>query len=324
MKEPVHISIVMVTWFPGPEFAACVASLSQARKLCPLRLELLVVDNGSPAFPQSVLHRCWSGAVVLRNQHNRGFAAACNQAARQASGQILLLLNPDTVALGDPFTPLWEGFRRNPQAVALAPKLQDLDKGSLGNALFQLRRFPRLGQLARELLLFDELWPGNPWLARDRYLQCSRDMPFPVEQPAAAALAVRKEVFHAVGGFDEQFFPAWFEDVDFCRRLWRKGEILFWPTAVFGHHVGISRAILGFERFLPIFYRNALRYWRKHHGQWVSLGVRTLILLGMALRFFAAPFTRKGRRPLSEARRAYFATMKVALSPLPASPEKNI
>ena len=69
----------------------------------------------------------------------------------------------------------------------------------------------------------------------------------PIEQPAAAALALRRSVFEAVDGFDERYFPAWFEDVDLARRLADRGErMLYLPAALCRHRQGSSVGALGY------------------------------------------------------------------------------
>jgi GT2 family glycosyltransferase len=158
------------------------------------------------------------------------------------------------------------------------------------------------------MLLMDRAFPRSRWLARDRYLDRDQGEPFEVEQPAAAALAVRREAFLGVGGFDERFVPAWFEDVDLCARLRRVGPILYWPASRFVHRGGAAAAALGYDQFLPIYYRNAIRFWRKHHGVWAALAYRALVCMGMVLRVLAVPL---GARVPASRRQAVIAYSRV-------------
>ena len=121
----------------------------------------------------------------------------------------------------------------DPAVAAAAPRLT-----GDGQALFQLRRLPRAGSILREALLVDRLLPGNAGLRSDRYLDRPRDEAFDVEQPAAAALLVRRADFDAVGGFDPAFFPAWFEDVDLCAKLLERGRRIRYVPAAVATHVG--------------------------------------------------------------------------------------
>ena len=198
------------------------------------------------------------------------------------------------------------------EAAATGP-LRLAPPGREDQATFQLRRLPTLASDARELLLFDHLRPNNAGRRASRYADSDRGRSFPVEQAAAAALAVRADVFARVGGFDERFVPAWHEDVDLCARLGREGRILYLPDARFRHRGGISASRLGYDRFLPIFYRNALRYRGAHYGPAARVVYRLLLAKGMVLRLLILPFRRSVPRPRREAARAYLRVLRLAL-----------
>lgn len=311
-------SVVIVSWNSGDDLLSCIGSLAQARKLrggAPSSLELIVVDNHSDSFPEGALRALWPEARLERLDRNIGFGPAANLAASAASGEIVLFLNPDTRADGDPFGPLSEAFEKDPLVSAAAPRLlEDSDRaGRESQEEFQLRRLPRLSSAVRELLLIDRVFPRSRARRADRYLDRDRESPFEVEQPAAAALAVRREVFEAVGGFDPRFVPAWWEDVDLCRRLGEKGKILYVPSSRFYHRGGVSASDLGYGRFLPIYYRNALRYWSKHSGLAAALAFRLMIVAGMILRLALLPLRSRVERPRAESLRAYAGTISVAL-----------
>jgi N-acetylglucosaminyl-diphospho-decaprenol L-rhamnosyltransferase len=332
-----EITAILVSWNDAEDVLAAARSLADARCRMPggPRVSLLVVDNGGGIQDHAGILSLWPGASILVNETNRGFGPAGNQAAELASGDVLLFLNPDTRAEGDPFSELARGFDTNPEAVALAPRLLDFEDASVGNQsqiashksqfprlsppdredqfTFQLRRFPNLASDARELLLIDHFVPNNRGRRRARYADVGRAAPFEVEQAAAAALAVRKSVFQRLGGFDDRFVPAWFEDVDLCARLVREGKILYWPDARFRHRGGVSSAALGYSRFLPIFYRNALRYRRLHYGRAARLLYRPLLAAGMLLRLAALPIRPRVPRPRKESARAYLSTLAAAL-----------
>jgi GT2 family glycosyltransferase len=162
---------------------------------------------------------------------------------------------------------------------------------------FHVRRFPTLATWTADLWLIDRIWPGNPASRRYRAEDQTRGARLPVEvdQPAAACLMVRRDVFDAIGGMDERFHPAWFEDVDFCRRLRDAGHrILFVPDAAFVHTGGVAMRHLGLREFSRVFYRNMQRYARKHHGPLGLLASKALIVTGMLLR--AAIVLPAGRR----------------------------
>jgi N-acetylglucosaminyl-diphospho-decaprenol L-rhamnosyltransferase len=331
-----EITAILVSWNDAEELLAAVRSLAAARCRIPAggpRVSLFVVDNGGGVRNPADILSLWPGASILVNPANQGFGPAANQASDLAPGDALLFLNPDTRAEGDPFTEIARGFDTNPEAVALAPRLLDVEDGpqskiqnpksKIGPRLsppdredqftFQLRRFPNLASDARELLLADHFVPNNRGRRRARYADFPRTAPFEVEQAAAAALAVRRSVFRRLGGFDARFVPAWFEDVDLCARLVREGKVLFWPEARFRHRGGVSSSALGYARFLPIYYRNALRYRGLHYGPTARLLYRPLLAAGMLLRLAALPLRPTVPRPRKESARAYLATLAVAL-----------
>jgi N-acetylglucosaminyl-diphospho-decaprenol L-rhamnosyltransferase len=96
---------------------------------------------------------------------------------------------------------------------------------------------------------------------------------------------VKRQALEAVGGFDERFYPAWFEDVDFCRRIWDAGgRIAFEPRARFRHHGGASLARLSQDKFLEYYHTNQCRYFHKHHGGKAARRVRRLAIAGLWLR----------------------------------------
>jgi N-acetylglucosaminyl-diphospho-decaprenol L-rhamnosyltransferase len=114
--------------------------------------------------------------------------------------------------------------------------------------------------------------------------------PVRVDQPAAAALMIRRDAFEDAGGFDEQFYPAWYEDVDFCQRLKARGwDIYFAPRAEFLHEGGYSANAMGTESFLRSYYVNQVRYAQKHFGRFGSAAVRLSIAAGMIGRIIGRP-----------------------------------
>ena len=332
-----EITVILVSWKDEEDVLDAVASLALARQRVQPggpRVSLLLVDNGGGLRDRSGILASWPGACLLVNESNEGFGPAANQAAEKAPGDVLLFVNPDTRAEGDVFCEIAKALDAHPEAAALAPRLLDFDdsdsqskiqnpKSKIPRPLsppdredqftFQLRRLPTLASDARELLLFDHLAPNNAGRRRFRYADTDRQKPFEVEQAAAAALAIRRDAFRRLGGFDSRFVPAWFEDVDLCARLSAEGKVLYWPPARFRHRGGVSSQALGYARFLPLYYRNALLYRRIHYPFAARLLYRPLLVAGMLLRLLALPFRRTVPRPRAESARAYLSTLAVAL-----------
>ena len=333
-----EITVICVSWKDRDDVLEAVGSLAKARSRVPggsPRVSLVVVDNGGDLV-SAELETLWPGMVLLANPSNRGLGPASNQAAASVESDVLLFVNPDTRAEGEPFTPIARAFASDPALVAAAPRLVEMSgadsaagplrlapPGREDQASFQLRRLPTLSTDARELLLIDHLSPNNPGRRRARYADENRNAGFAVEQAAAAALAVRRAAFERIGGFDESFVPAWYEDVDLCDRLRNEGAIRYLPEARFRHRGGESAARLAYDGFLPIFYRNALRYRRRRYRPWARLAYRALLVSGMILRLLVLPLRPSVPRGRAESARAYLRVLGLALFPNRQSPIGN-
>jgi len=261
------------------------------------RFELIVVDNGSSApLP--------AGVRILRPGRNLGFAGGANFGVAAARGAILLILNPDAVPEGGALERLLEGFAAFPEAAGLAPRL--VGPGGEPQNAWQLRRLPS----ARQVLL--QVFPFTGTTGATEEPPAGT----PVEQPAAAALAFRRQALAAVGGFDDGFHPAWFDDVDLARRLRDLGLVLrYWPAARFRHGLGSTVPRLGYGPFLWIYYRNLTRYLRKHHGPAWALAARMALVPGVAVRLLALPLRRPRRaRSRGEAARGLLLVLAGALT----------
>jgi GT2 family glycosyltransferase len=219
----------------------------------------IIVDNASS--DQTVdLVRAQSGVRLIANPENRGFAAAVNQGARAAAkSDFILLLNPD-VELLTSIDQLTESAQRYGLA---AGRL--VDETGRTQAGFTIRRFPTPAALVCELFGINRLWPSNPVNRRYRCLDLNYDQPALVEQPAGAFLMVRRDVWKKLGGFDEQFYPVWFEDVDFCRRAVDAGcQIAYVPSVVARHQGGHSVGRIPQGRRATYWCVSLLRYGAKH------------------------------------------------------------
>ncbi len=271
-----ELSAVIVNWNSGPYLGRLLDSLQ------PLAGELgavLVLDNASrDSSPRAAQDRPW--AQLRRFERNRGFAAAANAGIRDAPTEFILLLNPDIEVDPDSVRALYESLRDRTRCAIACGALVDGERRS--QARFQIRRLPTIRSVLSDCLFFDEI-AG----LFSRPLQ-AEPAGGAVEQPAAAFWLLRKEAWREIGGFDESFVPAWFEDVDFCARLARQGwRMEYFPQWSAVHRGGLSLDVLGYRSFVRIYYRNLLRYWRKHHPAslplvWlpVKLGVWLRILVG--------------------------------------------
>ncbi len=173
----------------------------------------------------------------------------------------MLLLNPDVQLT----SPVGELIREAEEHGLAAGRLTDAEGRT--QAGFTIRRFPTATVLALELLGVNRLWPGNPWNRRYRYLDRDLSQAGTVEQPAGAFLAVRTDVWRELGGFDERFYPVWFEDVDFAKRAAELGyQTQYYPGVSGQHWGGHSIGSLTASHKQVYWYDSLIQYAAKHFG----------------------------------------------------------
>jgi len=255
--------------------------------------EVIVIDNGSS---DATVERIRStGARVIANLDNRGFAAAVNQGIRAIQGNPILLLNPDAI-LKTGIEPLCEACVA-PEVGAVGGKLVDADNSA--QAGFNIRRLPTSTVLAFEALLINRLWPRNPANWHYRCYEFDYDEPAKVEQPAGAFLMFRREVWEEVGGFDERFYPIWFEDVDFCKRLRDHGYYLYYePRAVATHRGGHSIRKILLEKREFYWYGSLLKYGFKHYRTTSARLLCLAVMVGLFLRMTVGIVSQRRLKPL--------------------------
>ena len=292
------ISAVIVTYNSASDVGTCIQALAANTPH-----EIVVVDNASS---DDTVARARQNAAIrlVANAQNLGFAAAANQGAELASSEVIVVLNPDVSAAPGALDRLAAAVAQEGVGAAGGVLLGSSGRPQRG---FQFRRFPTRGAMLAEVLLLNRVWPGNPWNRRYRCLAVDDSRPQFVDQPAGACLAVRREAWEAIGGFDESFYPVWFEDVDFCRRLANRGwKIAYCPDARFTHAGGHSVSKLPFRDKQAFWYANMVRYFSKHHGRLKTAILRAGILAGLALRSLASLIGAGPRDvPTKEALRGY-------------------
>lgn len=274
----IRCSVIIVTYNSAAAIGDCLEQLASAA------CEVIVVDNASQ--DESIATALAAGKQMplqlIRMTGNIGFAAAVNQGVQAASGEVLLLLNPDAIAEPKAIDTLLECFPSSGAEVvggALVEEDGEPEKG------FVFRRLPTLPALAFEALVINQLWPGNPVNRRYRCLDADYSREQLVEQPAGACLAITRKAWESVGGMDPGFYPVWFEDVDLCARLLRQGAtIVHCPQARFRHSGAHSVGQLAFRNKQMFWYRNMVRYAKKHFSSSDVWLLRLAIVVGMGLR----------------------------------------
>ena len=286
------LGIVIVTHNSQDHIGPCLDAAM------PTGAKIVVVDNAS--HDGTIAEAARRGVQVIANSTNCGFAAAVNQGFVVLDCGYVLLLNPDSVMIKG-LAALAEACESS-RAAGAGGRL--VDSRGVDQTGFMVRRLPRPVDLILEALLLNRVWPGNPVNRKYRSLDLKYGSRLEVEQPAGAFLMVRSAVWKELGGFDENFFPLWFEDVDFCRRAIDRGYRWFFvPDAVAKHTGAHSIVKLTLEMRQVYWYGSLLRYSAKHYHPVALRIVCLAVAAGSLLRMVGDVARERSLKPIGAYRR---------------------
>jgi N-acetylglucosaminyl-diphospho-decaprenol L-rhamnosyltransferase len=278
--------VVVVTYNSADVIGRCLDSCAG--------LPVVVVDNASRDATRDLVQQ-GPKVKLISNTANRGFAAAVNQGIAALETELVLLLNPD-VELATPIDSMAYACSREGVGAA-GGKLVD-ENGQVQSG-FTLRRFPTPLALACEVLGINRMLPWNPVNRHYRCLDLDLDQPADADQPPGAFLMLRRNVWQQLGGFDTQFYPLWFEDVDFCKRVRNLGlKIQYVPQVVATHRGGHSIARVDWACRQVYWYVSLLKYASKHFRSYTYRGVSAAVVLGSILRAGIEAVRWRSFRPL--------------------------
>lgn len=280
------VSVCLVSYNTRDLLRACLRSVESSEPAA----EIVVVDNASADGSADLVRREFPDARLIVNRENRGFAAAMNQALRAATGDYLLLLNPDAELVGDALPRLVAFLESRPSVAAVGPRLVYGD-GRPQHAAFA---FPTLWQVLLDFFPLHGRLLDSP--LNGRYPPA--EAPHPIDHPLGACMLLRRAALEDVGLLDEGFF-IYAEEVDWCLRAKRRGwEIYHLPEALAVHHAGQATRQARGRMFVEL-HRSRFRLYRKHYSP--------------AFRRAASALTRVG--VWSEARRARRLAARGGLDP---------
>lgn len=229
-RQP-RVSIVIPTKDQADYLQSCVESI-RAKTNYP-DYEILVVDNGSTQ-PEACayLERLRAeGVRVLPYPKPFNFSAMCNLAAREASGEYLLLLNNDTAVLQEHWLERMVAYGQRPDVGIVGVKLMFPQPPTVQHVgvilgLGGIAEHPYLGLLG----LTDGGYMNRALVDQD------------LSAVTAACLLIRKSVWEEVKGLDEQAFRVSYNDVDLCLKVRERGYKILWtPFVVLVHHGSVSQ-----------------------------------------------------------------------------------
>jgi len=244
------LSVVIVNFNVQYFLEQCILSIQAASKK--IKIEIIVVDNNSSDNSCILLQEKYPSVILIRNKENVGFSKANNQGVKIASGEYVLILNPDTVVAEDTFTQLLSFVKKKQNLGVLGVKLID---GS-GNFLPESKRGIPIPKVA-----FNKLF-GISSTHTGRYYatHLNEDESGVVDILVGAFMFMKRTVYNEVNGFDEAYFM-YGEDIDLSYKILNKGyQNYYYAKTQVIHYKGESttkdvKHLKYFHKAMKIFYK---------------------------------------------------------------------
>ena len=276
------LDIVIVNYNSTDYALSCLRSVDGS--LQDLIRNIIIQDNGSTDNVDRI-KALFPHVKLGKNATNLGYSKAVNNGLQESSAPYVVLLNPDTFVIDGSLWVAIGYMETNREVAILGPKILNNDGSVQGSA----RAFPSAitGLFGRNTFL-TRLFPNNRFSRRNVATHKSDGItPVEVDWVSGACMVVRREAIHDVGFLDERFFLYW-EDADWCRRMWEAGwKVVYYPQASVKHLVGGSSERSRFRSTVE-FHKSAYRLFAKHAkgaqrfaiplAMW-ALGVRLLLSL---------------------------------------------
>ncbi|MBY0257487.1 glycosyltransferase [Methylobacterium sp.] len=245
------ISVVMVSRGARHLLAWTLTKLAAQQAFAGVRFEVILVDNASDPETATLFGRI-DGARILRNAQNAGFGPACNQGAAEARGRYLLFLNPDVDLMPGALDALVAAFAQADDVGIVGARLV-FPGGILQEAGAGFQDDPQLTHPYGRGGL-------DPFAPEASY---ARDVGY----VSGAVLMIEAGLFAELGGFDDRFAPAYFEDTDLCLRCQQAGRRVVYQPRAIAIHVENATSVRrsDVEALLD---RNRARF-RERHGTWL-------------------------------------------------------
>jgi N-acetylglucosaminyl-diphospho-decaprenol L-rhamnosyltransferase len=272
------LSIVVLNYNTREHLRACLGSLGR-----PEQAEVFVVDNASTDGSAEMVESDYPWVTLIRAPRNGGYARGNNLALRRARGEVVMLLNPDTLLPPAAIETLVHKLAEHPEAGIVGPKLLRPDDSM---HLACRRSFPTPPVAFYRLAGLSRLFPRSRVFGQYNLTYADPDQPMEVDAVCGACLVIRRVVVDRIGLLDERFFM-YGEDLDWCLRARQAGWVVrYEPEVVVKHQHGAAsrkralRTTFHFFRAMDLFYRK--HYVRRYHPL-VTGAVRTGIYGALAV-----------------------------------------
>lgn len=233
------VTIIIPTSLGGQKPIDCINSI-QKFNYPDQKIKIVLVDNHTSDKTYQKIKQKFPKIGVIRNTKNQGFVKAVNQAIRKSPADYFFVTNDDIIFTKDSLQTLIDYAQSHPNTGIVGGTQLDFQ----GHLLAGGRNF-------------------NPFTGRQVTIKAGR--PVSCDQVDGCAMLIRGETIEKIGLFDEAFFPAYGEDLDFCLRAKKAGwQIIYHPRAIFYHHFAHTTSKLPLGDVYYFGFKNRLRVIIKH------------------------------------------------------------
>lgn len=276
-----QVSIIIVNYNVRLLLEQCLISVRRATEK--LQSEIIVVDNYSTDNSIEYLVPQFPDVVFISNKENTGFAKACNQGAKQASGKFLLFLNPDTIISENSIRECYNFFEKNNECGAIGVRMINGD----GEFLRESKRgFPNPVASFNKLMGLSKLFPRSKFFST-YYLEHIKEKENNlVPVLAGAFMMLNRKVWEIIKGFDESFFM-YGEDIDLSYRVQKAGFKNYYLGSITITHLK-GKSTIGNKKQIDHFYGAMKIFVNKHYSKKKSFLFIGLLHMGIELRKYLA------------------------------------
>src|SRR5271163_1077991 len=280
----VDISVIIVAWNAKCYLVLCLESLAEAP---PGRsMEVLVIDNASEDNSVEMIEARFPWVKLIKSKENLGFSKGNNVGIRQCQGRYIALVNPDVIVFPGCLDTLADFLDQNPKVGNVGPRVFNPDMTQQSTC----RRFPTLWNNFCSATRLESIFKGSRFFAGEHMFYFPHDRTLTVDVIVGCFSMIRRETLDDVGLLDEGLFM-YGDDVDWCRRARNAGwQVVFYPDARAIHDRGKTTAPYP-VRFAVAQQRSVLQYWKKHHGFFDMLGIKSIMLFHHLMRYAFAAFS---------------------------------
>lgn len=235
------VSIIFTNWNGGHQPLELLRSIKH-QNYPKTKIEVIMVDNNSTDGSTEQVSKKFKNVKIIRFKRNLGFSKAINIGIKKSKSEYNFVTNDDLA----------------------------FEKNSLLSLINYLIKHPEIGVISGKIFFK----PPKKGLTNSAWrLNYFTGLQYPIKSTAkitqvdwvSAALLFKKSLINKVGGFDEGFSPAYFEDVDFCRRVKNHNlNVIYYPKAIFYHFQGASISKIPYQTYLYYGFRNKIRFFLKH------------------------------------------------------------